>query len=155
MLPVDLEDDPAFVSLEEETAVTASIVDGFVRLDGDGGADEAPELSRAAQRAFDAGTRQLQGVRPRHRIDRVERVEHGPVGLRQRVEVDAAVAVNAEPQRAGPAGSDDLYVNELQTERRQDRLGGGSYRILVSHRVTSLVFSRKNVGSRPRPRSLG
>jgi len=76
MLAVDVEVDAPVIGLDEQTAVTTGAGDGVVRFDGDGRADEPAELGRAPQGALEAGARQLQGVGPGQRVDRVERVQN-------------------------------------------------------------------------------
>src|SRR5262249_2645444 len=91
----------------------------------DGLADGPPEVLRPVQGALEPGAAHLQRVRS----EAIEIVERGLDALRRRrdgVEVDAAVAVDDDADRAGAARARELPVEKFQAERRGHGLAGGA-----------------------------
>src|SRR5262249_61835677 len=97
----------AALAVTAQLAADRTPLVGLADLPRDGLADGPPEVLRPVQGALEPGTAHLQRVRSAA----VEIVERGLDALRRRrdgVEVDAAVAVDDDADRAGAARAREL-----------------------------------------------
>ena len=104
-------------SLSARTPRTALRSGARAVLDGHGLVDGPPVVLRAAQRPLDARARHLEQVRPGQLGAASSTGEIACDADGDRVEVDAALAVDGDPQRAGATAAGDLDVEQFEAER--------------------------------------